>query len=356
MTRALVFILLTASCGGDDDSSSDAAPSDAAARPDAAIAVDAATDASLDPMSLAETGLYSDFDREILAPGVVEYDVNYELWADGAAKRRFVFLPEGAAIDTSDMDFWRLPAGTKLWKEFTQGGVRVETRLIWKQSDSDEDWYTMSYGWTADRSEAPAKPYGVEDALGTLHDIPSSTDCKVCHERQPGFALGFSALQLDREDGDMTTAALAAADRLSIPPGKREAPIFPLPGGEVARAALGYLHGNCGPCHNENSDLFRDRTQIVWHLDTGSLDEVEETTIYRTTVDQPPKIPIVGGVFTAVIEPGDTDASVAYFRMTRRDPREADQRWMPPLASEAVDEQGGLAALGEWIETLSLVP
>lgn len=361
MRRAVVSLsLLAAACGGSGDAAPDAAPPDAPA-PDAALPDAAPPDASLTPMTLEETGLYADFATRTLAPGVIEYAVNYPLWADGAEKRRFVLLPEGAAIDTSDMNFWRLPAGTRLWKEFTRDGLRVETRLLWKQGPSESDWFAMSFAWSDDEREALAAPDGQEDARGTPHDIPRAAACKTCHGRQPGFALGFSALQLDHDQGDMNLDALVAAGRLSDPPARSDpptdppeayAPFFPLPGDPALDApALGYLHGNCGPCHNEHSDVFADRTEIIWHLDVSSLATVEDTTIYRTTVRVEPRI-FLGDQYTAVIEPGDRDASAALFRMTMRDPAEEDQRWMPPLASEEPDTEGGVAAVGAWIDAL----
>jgi hypothetical protein len=354
----LVFILLVSACGSDDEASVDAGPPDARPTPDAPP-VDPA-DASLMPDSLAQTGLYSDFANETLAPGVVEYTVNYGLWADGAEKRRFVFLPDGATINTIDMDFWSLPVGTKLWKEFSTGGVRTETRLIWKQGPTDEEWYAMSFAWTADQSQAYAAALGVEDALGTQHDIPSASACNTCHQRQPGYALGFSALQLDHDQGEINLASLAADGKLSNPPSRTDPPLFPLPGDDVERAAFGYLHGNCGTCHNEHSDVFRDRTSIIWHLDTDALATSDVTSIVRTTVGVPPLI-FIGGQYTAVIEPGNPGASAALFRMTQRDPLKdsnvpmppvGTEQPMPPVGTEQPDTLGGIAAVSTWIESL----
>jgi hypothetical protein len=354
MRRAVAVLLVLVSCGGDDGSDSPdgggGGPADAAPVADAAPLL---PDASLEPMTLAETGLYSDPATETLAPGVFEYEVNYDLWADGATKRRFVYLPAGAAIDSSDMDFWHLPEGTRLWKEFTRDGVRIETRILWKQGPTEDDWYTMSFAWDDTGTEAVAAPIGVENALGTDQDIPSSTDCKTCHDRQPGFALGFGALQLDHDDGDVSLAALVQQGRLSNPPAGSSAPIFPLPGGAVEQAALGYLHGNCGPCHNPSSDV-QDRTDLVWHLETDALGTVEETSIFVHAVGVAPQIPLFGTPepITSIIEPGNRDASSAFHRMNLRDPAEDSVVPMPPLSTEVPDLEGGVAAVGAWIDLL----
>src|SRR3954451_12548637 len=84
------------------------------------------------PKTLSDTGLFADPQNERLGPGVVAYRPQFELWSDGASKRRWIFVPEGARIDSTDMDAWLFPPGTKLWKEFTRDGVRVETRLLYK--------------------------------------------------------------------------------------------------------------------------------------------------------------------------------------------------------------------------------
>ena len=185
--------------------------------------------------------------------------------------------------------------------------------------------------------------------FGTDHDIPGESDCKTCHARQRSFALGFSALQLDHADGQVNLVGLADSGRLSAPPAGTVAPIFPLPGDATARAALGYLHGNCGPCHNPASDV-QIRTPIEWHLETASLATVEDTTIYRTTVGVAPAIP-TPPQYISVIEPGDPDVSVAVFRMSQRDPLQDSLIPMPPVATEEQDLDG-IEAVSAWAASL----
>ena len=99
------------------------------------------------PTSLSEAGLFSNMATEVLAPGVLPFEPQFKLWSDGAAKRRWIFIPPGAAIDTSDMNQWRFPMGTKLFKEFTRDGVRVETRILMKTGLDDESWSGSAYIW-----------------------------------------------------------------------------------------------------------------------------------------------------------------------------------------------------------------
>jgi hypothetical protein len=330
----LSAIVIFAACGGKDavvpEEFADAAPE---VPPDAG-----------EPETLAETGLYGDPASETLAPGVVEYQVNWELWSDGASKRRWILLPEGEAIDTADMDFWTVPVGTKIWKEFTRDDIRIETRFIWKRGPALEDWFAVAFAWNADGTEAVAEPVGEDDALGTGHDIPKVKDCERCHLRQPDFVLGFTALQLDHEQGSMNLGALIAADALSDPPAG-SSPYFPLPGAGPAPAALGVLHGNCGGCHHSRSATLEE-TPLQLRLEVGGLATVEETSTYTTAVGQPEMKPL-GDPVTALIEAGNMDASAVWVRMGLR----GDMTGMPPLASEDVDMVGRMS-VGTWIDEL----
>src|SRR5262245_34989426 len=64
------------------------------------------------PERLSETGLYSNLAAGELAPGVFAYTPAFELWSDAALKQRWILLPAGQQIDTSNMDEWRFPQGT----------------------------------------------------------------------------------------------------------------------------------------------------------------------------------------------------------------------------------------------------
>ena len=81
------------------------------------------------PEHLSETGLYADIATGELAPGVAPFTPRFSLWSDGSEKQRWLLLPDGAQIDTSNMDEWTFPEGTKVWKQFSSAGVRLETRL-----------------------------------------------------------------------------------------------------------------------------------------------------------------------------------------------------------------------------------
>lgn len=351
MMRGLLLVpilfFLATGCGGESaaDAGPDAppdAPIDAVPPPDAHL-----LDGPLMPRTLAETGLYSDFENEVIAGGVKPYEPQYKLWSDGATKRRWIYLPPGGQIDTSDPDFWVYPPGTKLWKEFTVDGVRVETRLIYKTGTSPESWYMMAYAWNEAQTEATAEQFGKSNALGTNHDIPSQVECQKCHSPMPDRVLGFSALMLDHSGDGVTLDSLIADGRLTVLPPGAESPHYPIPGDATAQAALGYLHANCSGCHNEESSVFAEKTQMRLRLSLvpGALASVEATPTYQTTVGVMPEFDWQD--LNAIIEAGNPDGSVLYSRMGYR----GGNGQMPPICSDEADT-AGRAKIAAWITSL----
>jgi uncharacterized membrane protein len=270
------------------------------------------------PQKLSDTG--ND------AASVREFRPRFELWSDGARKRRFIALPAGERIDTSDADNWRFPVGTKLWKEFVVDGARVETRLLQKVGPGTEDWLTQAYVWTADGSDALATPGGKTDALGTAHDVPAAGECLACHGGRKSFVLGFSAVQLAY---DAAPGLLDLDDLVNEQLVTRAMPTrLQLPGDDTARAALGYVHGNCAHCHNQDRPeaaagrCYDPENGLDFWLKTGELGSVESTATYRSGRGK-------------AFEPGAPDDSRMIELMSTR----GFLRQMPPLGTEQVDER-----------------
>jgi hypothetical protein len=342
---AFLLLLVQAGCGGDAAGEADAAVADAGVA-DAGPPPDAAPpDADpTDPPTLRHTGLYADGEGEELAEGVVFFQPAHELWADGASKRRWVYLPPGEFIDTSDMDFWTYPVGTKLWKEFAVDRVRLETRLLYKHGPGRLDWFMVSFVWNEEQTEAVAMPGGLSDVQGTGHRVPSRNECRLCHEPMPDIALGLSAVLLDHDLPGLRLHDLVVDGRLSHPPaGDAPGGYLPIPGDATARGALGYLHANCGGCHHDQSEVM-DNVDVDLRLMAGELDAVTDTRAYTTAVGVPPMLGVDGAI--SLIEPGDPGASAVHLRMGSR-----QDIAMPPLGTVVVDD-AGLASVAAWITAL----
>jgi len=299
------------------------------------------------PCLLSDTGLYES-DMVTLGDGVHPYEPMFHLWTDGADKKRWISLPPGEQIDSTDMDFWVFPTGTRLWKEFSRDGIRIETRLIEKQSTGA--WQTVAYQWRGDQTEADAVPNGVENASGTQHDIPSTEDCLKCHSQQPDKALGFSAIQLSHAPAnasdplEWTLGSLRDGDLLSAPPAED----FVVPGTPEEREFFGYLHANCGHCHNPKGTANTQTGLDMW-LKVADLDgPVTEFSVYKALYNV--DIVALDGEHPDApkrVTPGSVDDSAIYQRFLDK-----DQAWkMPPLGSNEVDPTGQ-AAMEAWIDAL----
>jgi hypothetical protein len=304
---------------------------------------------------LGETGLYSDLANLRIDPTHLAFSPQYPLWTDGATKRRWISLPSGSAIDASDPDAWVFPVGTRLWKEFSFGGRRIETRYIKRLADGE--WLFAAYAWTPDGKEARLAPErGIRNAFalagGRSHTIPGAVDCQICHKSGRTEVLGFSALQLspDRDPNAVhaevqpgSVDLLALVDRgllVNLPQSLLDNPPRIAARSAAERSALGYLHGNCGHCHNEHGPL--QNIGMFLRQAPGSAAQ----TAIATTVDQPVRTLAPGQPAGTElrIEPGRPDRSGLAQRVASRYPA----MQMPPLGTELVDEEA-VSLLRRWI-------
>jgi len=348
-----------AGCGDDaaPDSGPDAGGVDAALPADASVpdadgedagdggSTDAAPDQGVDAAPErpcdGPPGLYVDAACQRLARDLAAYDPQFWLWSDGTDKERYIALPEGATIDASRPDGWVFPVGTRVYKTFLLEGVRLETRYFEKVREDEGigAWEMRTYAWNEAQDRAVEVTEGATDVLGTGHDIPAVALCAHCHAGggQPDVLLGFSALQLNHSGSALSLDGLNAAGVLAPPVSPAQADI---PSTDpTVRAALGYLHANCGHCHGG----FVPRAGLELFVRSG-LPSLEETGVYRSAVGRPSAWTAPGA--TLRVAPGDPDGSTLTRRMGMRGSAQ-----MPPLATERIDPTG-LEAVRAWIAAL----
>ena len=295
---------------------------------------------------LSALNIYEDMEEGSISKAAIEFVPDYPLWSDGVVKRRWIILPESTQIDTHDMEHWRYPLGTIVVKEFSIDGVRLETRVVEKVAETGrlkKDISLRTYVWNDAQTEAVLTQDGVVDVLSTTHNVPKQKLCITCHGGEPGGVLGFSALQLS-ESG--TLKKLAKRGLFSDPPTKS----YRIPGNDVERQAIGYLHANCGHCHTEGTrtDFMRMRV-LLNELDLP----LTEWQLYKTSVDQDlVKWSTRPEQFTKRIVPGDAEASAVFVRMNQRDTEESQDQQMPPLATELIDVQA-VSLVRSWIDGMS---
>jgi hypothetical protein len=314
---------------------------------------------------LSQTGLYSDIASKAVDTRNRPFTPQYVLWSDGGTKRRWISLPAGSRIDTTDMDRWVFPVGTKIWKEFTYQGRRVETRLTEKIAAEPQlaSWRFKTFAWRPDESDATLVseagfPNAAPTAFNTLHDIPSVANCRSCHERGGDAVLAVDALQLsaDRDPmvppegqlrpGDLTLADFAAQGLLTRNPDSQPRIVSRTPAG---RWAMGYMHGNCGNCHNPRGSQ-AGLGLFLRHEIAATREDLEPA--FATTVNQLNISFVVSGTRLGVdsyrIRGGSPEVSAAWVRMHAR----GDAKAMPPIASK-VEDADATAILSDWIRRLS---
>jgi hypothetical protein len=302
-----------------------------------------------EPTDLRCTGLYSDWATKTVDPANVEYDPGLRLWSDGAVKSRWIWLPPGTQIDTSNMDEWIFPVGTKFWKQFVVNGQFVETRLLHKQAASG--WAMVTYRWSSDLSKATIEPPGQDGGVLNVNDagyeIPSRDKCIQCHQGRIDSVLGFEAVSLasPQASGYRMSDLVSQGLVTNAPAGSLD-----VPGDAVEAAALGYLHANCGTtCHNSNRGLAHT-TGFYMRLDVAKLGSVMATDTYTTgwgksTVTSQ----FAGQGVTKRLVACSPTTSCVYYRASHRDGINAPTgTQMPPIDTHAVDPNG-LATIAAWI-------
>lgn len=308
------------------------------------------------PVHLSETGLYVEGSTTRIDPRNLSFSPQYPLWSDGAVKRRWIYLPPGTAIDASRPDAWEFPRGTRLWKEFSRQG-RVETRFIERLADGS--WRFATYIWNEEGTDATLAPVDGATVRGD-YAIPSQFDCRACHEGAAVPVLGFSALQLspDRDPLAPHAEAGSAVDLRTLiargliknlPPDLAATPPRIQAGSPIERAALGYLHGNCGHCHNDNGSPVPVDLTLAQSVTSGAAG-VER--VLRSMIDAGGRFRPHGASATArIVTPGQPDTSVLITRVRSRNP----QTQMPPIGTSLIDREA-LALLERWIAQKSATP
>lgn len=299
------------------------------------------------PATLAATGLYADVPSRTIAPGVVAFRPRFPLWTDGLEKARWILLPPGTSIDAADAERWEFPVGTRLWKEFAIGGAPVETRYMERTATG---WTFATYLWSADGAGATLAPSGgvrgaAEIAPGVRHDVPGRFECTACHGAQSQPVLGFSAVQLAAGRTGSDAPDLVELTRrgvlTDVEPRLLEIPVAPEP---RAVAALGYLHGNCGHCHNAEgplADLGMDLRMVPGgpHDLPAALSGALATAVGRPALTSARAAPAPHRIV-----PGNPQESQLLQRLSTRDPLAQ----MPPLGTRLVDRQA-VELLAAWI-------
>jgi uncharacterized repeat protein (TIGR03806 family) len=316
------------------------------------------------PKLLSQTGAFKDV--RTLTPGesLIPYDLNVSFWSDGAAKSRWIAVPnqngEGQKINFSPTGEWKFPLGTVLVKHFelpiddTRPELhrRLETRFI--VCDSTGSVYGVTYKWRPDNSDADLLSTNLVEAI-PIHTAsgirtqqwyyPSREDCRTCHTRLAGGVLGPKTRQLNRDfayPSGLTDNQLRAWNHIGLFDSQLDdAALNNLPrlarSDDSARSledrARSYLDANCSHCHRPNGTV-------------ASFDARYDTPLANQYLIKGPVLINEGIDNASIIAPNDIWRSIALVRL-----RTLEGFKMPPLAHQVSDAKG-IDLIEQWVHSL----
>ena len=320
------------------------------------------------PRLLSQTCLYANIQHLTISSELHKFTPNYQLWSDGAHKSRWIFLPPGEKINSNNPDQWIFPVGTQFFKEFRktvslgsgfQKEIKVETRHLIKVKPGDgiDVWSLQTYAWQENQQDAQFMTQGASQVLGSNHNIPSQQDCETCHKGNADIILGFDAIQLSdaqakyafghgpkRTAGDWSLKTLLNKSLLTKAMAQ---PV--LPGTPLEQKVLGYLHANCGNCHNPLGHAAEQEAEHLKLRHQLKFNSLLQTDVYKTAVNQVTQnftlVPYI--VMGAKHEEMALYNSALYIRMNSLD----EEYRMPMLARTQVD-QVALQLMQKWILSL----
>lgn|GEM_PF-201804 len=297
------------------------------------------------PPRLSQTGCFDPFDPTEPDPALIPFDLNARLWSDGASKRRWMALPDGATIDVAPDGDFLFPPGTILWKEFSFDGAPVETRAFVRHDDGI--WAGYSYEWIG--SDAFLLPAGKVKPLpnGIDYTYPSRAECLRCHTDVANFSLGPELAQLNRDgiypQTNRISNQLATLDHIGLLTDGLPSPVEDIPTyaeitdthRPLATRARSYLHTNCSGCHRGEGV-----TQVQIDFRYGA----SRAGMKVCNVD--PSFGDLGISGAKILSPGNPLQSIFRARHASTDPLVR----MPPLATRVVNDPA-IALFDAWISS-----
>jgi uncharacterized repeat protein (TIGR03806 family) len=299
------------------------------------------------PAELADTGCVDPGDPSQPAAGLIPYEPIAKFWSDGADKRRWVALPDGATVSVGADGALEFPVGTVFVKDFTRDGELMETRLFKRHDDGQ--WAGYSYAWRADGSGAELVTAGrVSQRASGPWRYPTQGECLGCHTDASGRVLGFELAQLT---GPTDYGARRAPQRDTLDhvgvfdwaDGARDLALPELvdpfdPTRTLDERARSYLHTNCASCH------------LTGGTARGELDLRVGTPLADTGLCDAPELETFGVADARVVAPGEPARSILLTRLR------ADGRAQMPALGGFVRDDAGVDLLERWVTGLSSCP
>jgi len=329
------------------------------------------------PRKLSETGIFASTRDHKVAPGVIPYSVNAQLWGDHAYKERFIAIPGDGQIGFDEITYpqpspgappgWKFPDGTVLVKTFGMemergnptSRKRLETRLLHfqqfpgTQEYGDQYWRGYTYVWNEDQTDAELldekggdrvlKIKAGDKIVEQNYRFPSRAECTLCHTNAAKFALGVSTMQLNgnHDYGGVVANQLATLEHIGLFTKKLPDAPDKLPKLADFRneslpidvRARSYLQSNCAHCH------------MKWGGGNAEFKLLSTIPLKDMGIVN---VPAAHGTFDVagakILVPGHPEKSILLHRMAR-----TGLGRMPHIGSRVVDEDA-VRLIQDWIK------
>jgi uncharacterized repeat protein (TIGR03806 family) len=304
------------------------------------------------PGLLSETGCFASTHPLTPAAGVIAYDINSPLWSDGAAKERFLAIPDGAQIALTAQGDFIFPVGSVLIKHFLLNGKPIETRLLMRHGDY---WGGYSYEWQYDASGNPVDAQLLSDGKTMLIDgqnwlYPSGSQCFECHTQAANISLGLETSQLNRTltypSSGITANQLDTLQSIGLLAtvsntlrNRRLSPLDDASAGFELRAKS-YLHANCAHCHQPGAP-----TPVTMDL------RFTTALVDMNICDVDPQEGDLGIEGIKLLDPAGDFLQHNSALIVRMELLDSAIR-MPPLATGIVDD-AALFVMKSWVDALA---
>ena len=302
-------------------------------------------------------------DLKDLAPaeGVLPYDLNSSLFSDYSHKARFVWMPEGVAIDYNTEHVMDWPLGAVLIKNFfyyhdetdlSQGRRLIETRLLVNRGD---EWDAYGYTWNDEQTDATYDIIGdikevnwvnaAGEPMKVDYIIPNKNQCKGCHAYDNKLKpIGPKARNINKDFAYVDGTKNQLEKWLETGYLKGYNPNIDHPsvavwndvnGYDLHSRSMAYLDINCGHCHNPKGAGNTSGLTLLADSDLGL-----KVGVFKATVSAGAG---TGGHQYSIV-PGNPDESIMVYRMSSNDPG----AMMPELGRRMVHEEG-VDLISSWI-------
>lgn len=326
----------------------------------------------------------------------LKYGLSMPLFTDYATKYRFVVMPEASVATFSENEVMDMPVGTVLIKTFSlpadsslrgfENETLIETRLLINRADG---WIALPYRWDSEGTDATYVASGRKfdaslthkgESLDFKYVIPSTTDCKECHQKLSQDGQGnaiagsgkfepigpkarFLNYELSYDDGvknqltqwkdkNMLTEVPADLSTIYAVPSFHEDDVDNLSANVwetdyINELARGYLDINCAHCHRTTGSANNYGLFLEYNRELSS-----QVGVCKTPVAPPGDSNIEVKVNGQIVDilPGNAENSFVYERLS------TDGTLKMPKIGRSLVHAEGAELIKTWINFLDEAP